>query len=556
MAGFALLTTLSLNAAGFDSGINKVQQKTRDFKKGTEAASRSISSSFSSMGGILGGAVNSQVGMLGSSIMGGVGAFRSMIPAINGVKVALIASGIGAIVVVIGLAFAALSSYLTGTQEGSERLNIIMGYLKGTFNVIIQRVNLMGSALMKLFDGDFKGMADDFQAAFKGGFIDEINEGAKEGIEFGKEANKLKSEKLDLDSEEADMKLKMAQLEVDASNKNKTAIERKKALVELQRLDNYFGSKKADFLKRDWELQEKINKSKGKSISLEDKQLSLDKKVAYLNYVAADTMDDKLKNKLQFQLKTTEATKSYTEAIEDNIKSLEKQREIMFGEGKDLTSITAQINVKKTEKTDYDNTLNGFDLRDSGELLNLPDPQLLEDEINDLIDNIQIEPIKLELAPIPTDSFNGIIESVGSLTSAISGALKESSAEYKAFAIAQAMISTYLAAAGIMANTAKLGPIAMGISMAATIAAGLVNVAKIAKFANGGIVGGNSFSGDRVPALVNSGEMILNSGQQANLFQLANSGNGGNGGEVRFEIEGSKLIGVLNNYNRKTNSYR
>lgn len=62
------------------------------------------------------------------------------------------------------------------------------------------------------------------------------------------------------------------------------------------------------------------------------------------------------------------------------------------------------------------------------------------------------------------------------------------------------------------------------------IAMGLAGVASIFsvmsqanKFATGGIVPGNSFTGDKVPAWVNSGEMILNSEQQSNLFKMLNS---------------------------------
>lgn len=64
----------------------------------------------------------------------------------------------------------------------------------------------------------------------------------------------------------------------------------------------------------------------------------------------------------------------------------------------------------------------------------------------------------------------------------------------------------------------------------AGIALGLAGVASIIavmssmpKFATGGIVPGVSFTGDKVPALVNSGEMILNGGQQSNLFRMLNS---------------------------------
>ena len=48
-------------------------------------------------------------------------------------------------------------------------------------------------------------------------------------------------------------------------------------------------------------------------------------------------------------------------------------------------------------------------------------------------------------------------------------------------------------------------------------------MASIPKFAKGGIVPGISFAGDKVPAMLNSGEMILNGSQQANLFKILNS---------------------------------
>lgn len=64
------------------------------------------------------------------------------------------------------------------------------------------------------------------------------------------------------------------------------------------------------------------------------------------------------------------------------------------------------------------------------------------------------------------------------------------------------------------------------------------------QFAGGGVVGGNSYTGDKLWARVNSGEMILNRTQQSALF------GGGRGGNVNFVIEGSQLKGVLDNYNK------
>jgi len=61
--------------------------------------------------------------------------------------------------------------------------------------------------------------------------------------------------------------------------------------------------------------------------------------------------------------------------------------------------------------------------------------------------------------------------------------------------------------------------------------AGIIAIgAKIAgAFAQGGIVGGASFSGDNMLARVNSGEMILNRQQQANLWNMANGMHSGTG---------------------------
>jgi len=54
-------------------------------------------------------------------------------------------------------------------------------------------------------------------------------------------------------------------------------------------------------------------------------------------------------------------------------------------------------------------------------------------------------------------------------------------------------------------------------------------------FAAGGIVGGRLYTGDRLTARVNSGEMILNGSQQARLFELANSPAGGAAGGFDYE---------------------
>ena len=111
-------------------------------------------------------------------------------------------------------------------------------------------------------------------------------------------------------------------------------------------------------------------------------------------------------------------------------------------------------------------------------------------------------------------------------------------------------------AAESQAGIPGVGP-ALAVAAAATIVSAILAAMsriQVQKFANGGIVGGSSFTGDRVSAQVNSGEMILNKTQQANLFKLANGG--GTGKEVTFHISGTDLVGVMNNINRKNKVIR
>lgn len=177
------------------------------------------------------------------------------------------------------------------------------------------------------------------------------------------------------------------------------------------------------------------------------------------------------------------------------------------------------------------------------------------------------------------DEFNKAMANTSTIVSSLTNTFKENS-EVTAASILQ-MVSTTLPAIGSLisaisaltaAEAAEAGVAATGkavstskhwieaisavAALGAAVAAAIsaANKTNIQRFANGGIVGGSSFTGDRVSAQVNSGEMILNKTQQANLFKLANGG--GTGKEVTFHISGTDLVGVMNNINRKNKVIR
>lgn len=144
--------------------------------------------------------------------------------------------------------------------------------------------------------------------------------------------------------------------------------------------------------------------------------------------------------------------------------------------------------------------------------------------------------------------FKGILSVVGEFITQMGAAVMSYGITMEAFK--KAFTNPYAAIAA-----------GLGLMVAGGVVSNLANSLgqKAQGFANGGIVGGNSYSGDKVPVMTNSGEMILNGRQQAELFAMANSGttnSNSRGNQVEFIIRGDKLVGILNNYNRKISNTR
>lgn len=180
-----------------------------------------------------------------------------------------------------------------------------------------------------------------------------------------------------------------------------------------------------------------------------------------------------------------------------------------------------------------------------------------------------IEPIVTQSDIQLNNDFADSLNAIGNVLGVVTNMTNDGAAAWLSWganvmsAIAQVLpqISTLIAA-----KTAE-GAISAGASAAQTpligwmlaggaIAAFLAAAASVPKFAEGGIVGGSSFIGDKNLARLNSGEMVLTRFQQTKLFDMLDNGGVGPGRQVEFKIRGQELYGVLSNYNNKRSKVR
>ena len=182
--------------------------------------------------------------------------------------------------------------------------------------------------------------------------------------------------------------------------------------------------------------------------------------------------------------------------------------------------------------------------------------------------NIKLPKIENPIKQKDIKTNNDYVESLNAIANvfgAMSTATNENAAAWLSWAgqvmtavgMAIPQIQTLIAAktaegaASAGAEAAKT-PLVGWLLVGGAIAAALAAFAEIPSFNDGGIFQSPFTTGDKNLARLNGGEMILNRGQQANLFNLLDKGTPlGNGGDVTFKIEGKQLVGVLNNYNNK-----
>ena len=430
----------------------------------------------------------------------GIKAFKRLTIAVNssskamGVfKTALISTGIGALVVVLGSVIAYWDEFTEAIGLSSEQLEKLGNIASGVFNVFTSSLKGIAQALGKMLKGDFKGAWDSLKDGFS--VVKNFNEGVAEA------ESKREEEKTNKAKEEAEKRTKIADDEYkkrieavqklakyekdmaaaktrgDESGKyTQGAFDREMkyfdTLFKVYRKDseeyNNLVLEKEQFL-QDWEnhfaeeakKEEETNKQKAEAAKEEadrEKERAHQARVAMLQSFDEDLMTEQQKLDQRYQMLIDAATK----------------------EGEDTTKITEWYEKEKT--------------------------RIVEEEEEK---QMQIRQAKLK-------AYEAIGNGIGDVLGSISDMMAEGTEEQKGLAIASTTIQmlTGIASALAMTYTTHTGwwDWAIGISQAASIAAaGIASITKISQVKSDGSGASTSVPSVNMGAVVASAPEFVQS---------------------------------------------
>lgn len=589
-----------------------------------------------------GGDFRRNVGNYGNALDSVIPGFSALTTGIiNATKaaVAFIATPLGALLAALGLAFGAVVTALTRTQGGIEKLRIVTATLSTAWeflldivakvgtsiieavenpqeaikglgdslqsfvidrvNAVIDGLGLLGSAIQKVFKGEFEGALDDATEGAKKLLIEsnpliaavtelgeagveaftEIQEGALAAAEA---AGVLEAQLISIEKAENDLILTRAQanrqiavLRQQAEDRGRTEEERIEAIQRAAQIERNI-------------LNEEIRLAQQRAnIIIEQNKLT-------------ESTEEDRKRELealaqveQLQQRSFNLQKSLTSRLEgikreaaarDNKRAAEERRRKDEADAKEEARIERERERAETER-EAELELRAFRLEqeqfDAEALI-----QLEQDKLAKLLENEELvesqrvllqEQSQARIQEIQTRATNQIVgeqqrqlTETASVFGNLNTALNAIGVDFKAFAIAQAVTDTYAAANAALRSGSGLSPVAGIAAAAAAIGTGLANVARITstKFANGGLVNGPSHANGGVKFAVGGqvnelegGEAVINKRSTAMfkpLLSRLNVAGGGvkfaDGGITKFQTGGVTGFGTANEISAQNES--
>jgi len=205
--------------------VEELNKALGDTNKKTDALNDTMSSATEAVDKFTGGAASGF-----KAVVSGV---KSFITSLTTVKGALIATGLGALVVTLGTLF----TYFTQTSRGADKFAEIMGGVSAAVKVVIDRIIFLGESIATFLSGDFESGLLGIKMAFTG-LGDEIVKETKAGAALAKQLDDIEDRERDLIKLRAATNVELTKARIIADDQTKSIDERIKAVKRADALEN------------------------------------------------------------------------------------------------------------------------------------------------------------------------------------------------------------------------------------------------------------------------------------------------------------------------------
>ncbi len=314
--------------------INKVQET---FTKVTQGAGKAVSN------------IKDDFAAFKGNILKGNKATGKSIKSLKGLRLALIQTGIGAIVVALGMLLALMSKW----QPVIDLATKAMTMLGTVINELVERAGKLGTAIVKLFKGDFKGAAEEATKAVDN-FGSAIIDAAKNGAKIADLEVKLRGLRREVDKNVQSLESQKAIAQLIADDNTRNFELRRQQAQKVRKLDKEIAEEKLRLANKEYALallQSKNNKkdeaarTKSHEAILARRQAQLDLRlVIQENAKLQREIDrDQLEAQLDILIDGFDNQKTINEKlIEDDKKTFDERRNIL--------AATAQLGTKSFEE--------------------------------------------------------------------------------------------------------------------------------------------------------------------------------------------------------------
>jgi len=273
MADNTVAIDIEVQVGDLEARLGKIEEKLEGIADEGKKAGKEVTSGFKSAG-IMAQTMPGPIGAAATAMMALRAGVMKFVASLKTVKMAIAATGIGALVLAAG----ALATYFANTERGAQKLRVIMSALGATFAVLTDRVIDIVGGFSKLFNGEFLAGAKEIGGAFLG-IGDEIRKDVSAATELTNAFNNLKVSQRELNVETAQRRADIKELNKLAEDVTKSFEDRIKAAEKAAGLEDELLQKRlanAEEQKRIIEAQNELGESTEEDLQkLADAEITL-----------------------------------------------------------------------------------------------------------------------------------------------------------------------------------------------------------------------------------------------------------------------------------------